>query len=75
MIWRTVSLWKKTLDYLPEESVFAIEWSENILAALPENLICIRIETLNEESRKIILEVPEEEENTERGERFANFGN
>ncbi|MDE6086990.1 MAG: tRNA (adenosine(37)-N6)-threonylcarbamoyltransferase complex ATPase subunit type 1 TsaE [Oscillospiraceae bacterium] len=59
-------------DYLPEESVFAIEWSENIISALPKNLIRIRIETLGEESRKIILEVPE---TIERGERFANFGN
>lgn len=59
-------------DYSPEESVFAIEWSENIISALPENLIRIRIETLGEESRKIILEVPE---TIERGERFADFGN
>lgn len=49
-------------DYSPEESVFAIEWSENILSALPDNLIHIRIETLSESSRKIILELPEDAE-------------
>ncbi|MDE6729319.1 MAG: tRNA (adenosine(37)-N6)-threonylcarbamoyltransferase complex ATPase subunit type 1 TsaE [Oscillospiraceae bacterium] len=65
-------------DYLPEESVFAIEWSENIISALPDDLIQIRIETLGETSRKIILEVPEITENSEskeRRERFADFGN
>lgn len=59
-------------DYLPEESVFVIEWSENILSALPEKIIRIQIESLQEEQRKIILEIPE---NTERRERFADFGN
>lgn len=59
-------------DYLPEESVFVIEWSENILSALPEQMIKIQIESLHEEQRKIILELPE---HTERGERFADFGN
>ncbi|MDE5753140.1 MAG: tRNA (adenosine(37)-N6)-threonylcarbamoyltransferase complex ATPase subunit type 1 TsaE [Oscillospiraceae bacterium] len=59
-------------DYLPEESVFVIEWSENILSALPEKIIRIQIESLQEEQRKIILEIPED---TERRERFADFGN
>ena len=59
-------------DYLPEESVFVIEWSENILSVLPEKIIRIQIESLQEEQRKIILEIPE---NTERRERFADFGN
>ncbi|MDE7120967.1 MAG: tRNA (adenosine(37)-N6)-threonylcarbamoyltransferase complex ATPase subunit type 1 TsaE [Oscillospiraceae bacterium] len=62
-------------DYLPEESVFVIEWSENILSALPGHLIRIRIETLGEESRRIILELPEITENKEGRERFADFGN
>ena len=53
-------------DYDLNESVFAIEWSENIQNALPEKTIYITLERVSEEERKIILEMQE-------GERFENF--
>lgn len=43
-------------DYLDGENILAIEWSENIEAALPENAVRIRIEAGNETERHITLE-------------------
>ena len=42
-------------DYPMEESVFAIEWSENIESVLPKNTIYISIEYLDEDSRQITV--------------------
>lgn len=53
-------------DYDLQESIFAIEWSENIQNALPENTIRLTLERLGEESRNIILE-------TQEAERFENL--
>lgn len=43
-------------DYPPEECVFAIEWSENIAAALPRNTIRITLERLGDAERRITIE-------------------
>lgn len=53
-------------DYMTPQSVIAVEWSENITSALPENTIFIRINILDESSREISVEG---------GERFADTGN
>ena len=53
-------------DYDLSESIFAIEWSENIQNALPENTIFITLERISDEERKMILECRE-------GERFEDF--
>ncbi|MDE5648328.1 MAG: tRNA (adenosine(37)-N6)-threonylcarbamoyltransferase complex ATPase subunit type 1 TsaE [Oscillospiraceae bacterium] len=53
-------------DYPMEESVFAIEWSENIADELPENTIFIDIERVDESIRSI---------NVKGDERFADAGN
>lgn len=42
-------------DYMNENGVIAVEWSENILAALPDNTLYITIESLGETSRKITV--------------------
>lgn len=53
-------------DYPLEESVFAVEWSENISDELPESTIFINIEFIDENTREITI----------RGdERFADVGN
>lgn len=41
-------------DYLDTDRVLAIEWSENIEAALPENVIRVGIEPGGEENERII---------------------
>ena len=43
-------------DYLEHGGICAIEWSENIDAALPENTTFITLEQLGEEERKITVE-------------------
>ena len=43
-------------DYLDWGGVLAVEWSENIEAALPENTIRITITVIDETSRKIEIE-------------------
>ncbi len=43
-------------DYMDEGGVMAVEWSENIVGALPENTIKITIENLGEEKRKFTFE-------------------
>ncbi|HHX57445.1 MAG TPA: tRNA (adenosine(37)-N6)-threonylcarbamoyltransferase complex ATPase subunit type 1 TsaE [Clostridiales bacterium] len=52
-------------DYPLEESVFAIEWAENIIDALPTNTIFITINYIDETTREIIIEGDE---------RFADIG-
>lgn len=52
-------------DYLDEDSIMAIEWSENIIDFLPENAMFIDIKVLGEEQRCITV--------TERGEKFENL--
>ena len=42
-------------DYLDGKSVLAIEWSENIEAALPDNTLYITIEKTDECCRRIII--------------------
>ncbi|MDO5149823.1 MAG: tRNA (adenosine(37)-N6)-threonylcarbamoyltransferase complex ATPase subunit type 1 TsaE [Oscillospiraceae bacterium] len=53
-------------DYPMDESVFVIEWSENIAGVLPENTIYIEIKRTGDESREIIIEGDE---------RFADIRN
>lgn len=43
-------------DYLDGDNILAIEWSENIEEALPEDAIRIRFEVTDEKSRRIIIE-------------------
>lgn len=43
-------------DYPMEESIFAIEWSENIPEALPENVIRIDIKYIDDDTRQITVE-------------------
>ena len=43
-------------DYLESGAVLAIEWSENIEGALPENYIRVTFERLDENSRRITVE-------------------
>lgn len=42
-------------DYISDDSVIVIEWSENVAEALPDGLITVEIEPLGEESRKITV--------------------
>lgn len=51
-------------DYPLDESVFAIEWSENIEKILPVSATIIEIEYINENERKITVKGDE---------RFADF--
>ena len=53
-------------DYPLEDSVFAVEWSENISDELPENTIYINIERVDDETRIITVKGDE---------RFADTGN
>lgn len=50
-------------DYMDGESVLAVEWSENIRDALPENTILIDIQRLDEDVRKITIKGDERFEN------------
>lgn len=43
-------------DYPLEESVYAVEWSENISSALPENTIFITINRIDDDTREIIID-------------------
>lgn len=42
-------------DYPMEDSVFVIEWSENITEALPENTIYIEIKRIDDDVREITI--------------------
>jgi tRNA threonylcarbamoyladenosine biosynthesis protein TsaE len=43
-------------DYPFEDNVVAVEWSENIADALPENTIYISINTIDDDTREITVE-------------------
>ncbi len=43
-------------DYMEENGIIAVEWSENIDGALPKHTIYITIEVIDENSRKITVE-------------------
>lgn len=53
-------------DYPLEDGVFAVEWSENIEDAFPDDIITISISRVDDETRKIIIKGDE---------RFADIGN
>ena len=56
-------------DYPLDESVFAVEWSENIEDAFPEIVIRIKISRIDDDARKITIITAEGDE------RFAYIGN
>ncbi len=43
-------------DYLEYDNIIAVEWSENIEAALPENTVRITFTRLSDTERKIVVE-------------------
>lgn len=45
-------------DYPTDDAVFAIEWSEHIAPALPENAIRIIITVTGETEREIVIDTP-----------------
>lgn len=53
-------------DYMDDNTVLAVEWSENIEAELPENSIIIEIRRTGENTRKFIITGDE---------RFDDIGN
>lgn len=56
-------------DYPMEESVFAVEWSENIEDVFPKDVIKIKMERVSDDTRKITIETAKGDE------RFAHTGN
>lgn len=40
-------------DYLSDDCVIAVEWSENIADCLPKNIITVTIENIGEDTRRI----------------------
>ncbi len=42
-------------DYFYEGGISVIEWSQNIKSVLPKNTITVKIEKIDEKSRKIII--------------------
>lgn len=40
-------------DYLSDDCVIAVEWSENIADCLPKNIITVTIENIGEDERRI----------------------
>ena len=43
-------------DYMDEDTVLAVEWSENIAEDLPEPLTVITLERIDDETRKITID-------------------
>ncbi len=43
-------------DYLDDESVLAVEWSENIEEELPEERIIVTLERVDDDTRKITID-------------------
>ena len=43
-------------DYLDDESVLAVEWSENIEDELPEERIIVTLERVDDDTRKITID-------------------
>ena len=42
-------------DYMSDDAVLAIEWSENIASELPDNTITITLERIDDSTRKITI--------------------
>ena len=42
-------------EYIEENGIVAVEWSENIENALPENTVFVEIKALEDETREIII--------------------
>lgn len=53
-------------DYMEDDTVLAVEWSENIADELPENCIMVNFERVSDNVRKITVDG---------GERFEDIGN
>lgn len=53
-------------DYMDEDTVIAVEWSENIAEELPEDCVKIHIERIDDETRRITIDGDE---------RFEDIGN
>lgn len=53
-------------DYMNEDNVFAVEWSENIKDVFDRNTIFITLNRIDDDTREIIIDG---------GERFADIGN
>ena len=49
-------------EYLESGGLLAVEWSENIAAALPQKYISVRIEKQTENERKITIEEKQNED-------------
>ncbi len=47
-------------DYLEENAVMVVEWSENITEELPDDCVFITIEHMGEQKRKIVIESSDE---------------
>ncbi|MBR6046134.1 MAG: tRNA (adenosine(37)-N6)-threonylcarbamoyltransferase complex ATPase subunit type 1 TsaE [Ruminococcus sp.] len=52
-------------DYMDEDTVLAVEWSENISGSLPDTAVYIRLERTGDETRKITIDGDD---------RFADIG-
>lgn len=52
-------------DYMSDDNVLAIEWSENISDALPKNTIYIELARIDDDTREIVING---------GKRFENIG-
>lgn len=52
-------------DYMDEDTVLAVEWSENIAEELPEGCIIIRINRLGDNEREFVIESPDGDERFE----------
>lgn len=55
-------------DYMDEDSVLAVEWSENIAEEIPDNAIRIDIQRVDEDTRIIAIETNDGDD------RFENIG-
>ena len=53
-------------DYMEDDTVLVVEWSENIADELPENCIMVNFERISDNVRKITVDG---------GERFEDIGN
>lgn len=56
-------------DYMEEDAVLAVEWSENIAEEIPENAIRIDIQRVDDDTRIITIETYDGDD------RFENIGN
>lgn len=56
-------------DYMDEDTVLAVEWSENIAEEIPDNAIRIDIQRVDDDTRIITIETYDGDD------RFENIGN